>query len=152
MPRPLIKKDTATVLPIGQARTASRTSSTRIHTGPRSQRYLAALARLDVSGNLGQVEIEKLIDDIHREFADKYCALPIGIVSKCYLGDPFEVHTLATDRSIIEHYRSGQPLPGPLEGARGLAATAAYLAIEVYPNRMVCVREDGSTILTEAVS
>ncbi|PRY34272.1 hypothetical protein CLV43_11745 [Umezawaea tangerina] len=117
-----------------------------MRTARRSDSYLRAIRALDGSGRIGAVEVGKLVDDIRREFHEKYCAVPIGIVGKCHLGPPFEVHTLATDGGIIEHYRTGQELPGGLEKARTMASSDAYLAIEVYADRMVCVRPDGSTV------
>ena len=128
---------------------AGRGGSQRVLTEPRSARFLNAVNRLDASGNLAPVEIQKLVDEIHREFTEKYCSTPIGILSRCYLGPPFEVHTLALDGSIIEHYRAGQEVPGGLERARPLALAAAYLAIEVYTDRTVCVRHDGSVVAME---
>ncbi|GAB3735065.1 hypothetical protein GCM10027598_60940 [Amycolatopsis oliviviridis] len=98
------------------------------------------------------MEIDEFVDGIRKEFADKYCSTPLGIVGKCYLGEPFEVHTLALDGSIIEHYHHGQGLPGGLERARALAVSPAYLAVEVYPDRMVCARADGSIVIMESDS
>jgi hypothetical protein len=113
---------------------------------PRSSRYLSALAKLDASANITAAELQRIVDDIHREFAERWAAQPLGIVATCYLGPPFEVHTLAPDGGIVEHYRAGQPLPGVLERARALGMSETYLAVEVYADRMVCLRTDGSTV------
>jgi hypothetical protein len=98
------------------------------------------------------VEIDEFVDGVRHEFAEKYHTIPAGIVAECFLGEPFEVHTLALDGSIIEHYRRGQALPAALERARALAGSPAYLAVEVYPDRLVCVRADGSVVLLEGES
>ncbi|WP_447007207.1 hypothetical protein ACRAKI_12355 [Saccharothrix isguenensis] len=115
----------------------------------RSNRYLDAVRALDSGGRLGTAEVRDLVDGIRREFEAQYCSTPIGIVGRCYLGDPFEVHTLALDGAIIEHYRTGVAVPGGLERARPLAISPVYLAIEVYTDRMVCVRADGTTAVLE---
>jgi hypothetical protein len=117
-----------------------------VDNAPRSRTYLSALTRLDAAANVTAAELQKIIDDIHREFTERWAALPLGIVSTCYLGHPFEVHTLSPDGGILEHYRIGQPLPGILERARELGRSETYLAVEVYANRMVCLRTDGSTV------
>jgi hypothetical protein len=116
---------------------------------PRSGRYTAALRRLDASAKLTPVETAALIDDIFHEFHERWASVPLGIVSCCYLGSPFEVHTLDADGSIIEHYAVGRPLPGGLERARQLARADTYLAIEVYPDRLLCVRADGAVVTVE---
>lgn len=152
MPRPR--------LDVGQGRhvslsAASRTGSSstgtsRILSDQRSSAYLTALSRLDASVTLTPVETAEMVDAIHREFADHWATVPLGIVSHCYLGPPFEAHTLALDGSIIEHYRRGEPLPGLMEQARSLTRGDTYLCIEVYSNRLVCVRQDGSVVIMGA--
>ena len=124
-------------------------SSAKVLTQPRSRRYATALGALDASATLTPVETAALIDDIHREFNDTWAAVPLGLVSCCFLGPPFEVHTLDPGGAIIEHYAVGRALPSGLERARQLARADTYLAIEVYPDRMVCVRADGSVITLE---
>ena len=124
----------------------------RLKSARRSENYLRAVRALDASGSLSAVEIDEFVDGVRREFAEKYHTIPFGIVAECFLGEPFEVHTLALDGSIIEHYRRGQALPGALERARALAVSPAYLAVEVYPDRLVCVRADGSVVLLEGES
>ncbi len=125
---------------------AARVAGAKVLTAPRSAGYLAAIGKLDASATLRPVELAEVIEEIHREFADKWAAVPIGFVGHCYLGPPFEAHTLTVDGQIIEHYQSGQPLPGQLEQARSLARTEHYLIIEVYQDRLVCVRTDGSVV------
>lgn len=131
---------------LGQQQASARPGRVLVDNTPRSGRYLAALAKLDASANITAAELQQIVDDIHREFAERWAALPFGIVSTCYLGHPFEVHTLAPDGGIVEHYRVGQPLPGLLERARAHARSETYLAVEVYADRLVCLRTDGSTV------
>ena len=69
---------------------------------------------------------------------------PSGIVSKCYLGDPYEVHTLDVTGQIIEHYETYRKMPGIMEKARGLARSGSYSFIEVYPNALCAVKADGT--------
>lgn len=147
MPRPIFgtqRRSTAlhTDRKVGAAQSAGAT----VLTAPRSSRYLAAIGKLDASATLRPAELAEVIEEIHREFAEKWAAVPLGFVGHCYLGPPFEAHTLTVDGQIIEHYQRGQALPGPLEQARSLARTEHYLVIEVYQDRLVCVRADGSVV------
>jgi hypothetical protein len=134
------------IIGLDRQRTVPGPSRLLVDNAPRSKRYLSALARLDASATITAAELAQIIDDIHCEFTDRWAALPLGLVSKCYLGHPFEVHMLAPDGGIVEHYRLGQPLPGILERARELARSEPYLAVEVYADRIVCLRADGSTV------
>lgn len=120
--------------------------SGKLLTTPRSARYLSAIGKLDGSSTMTPVELQDVIDAIHREFTEKWSAVPQGFVGHCYLGPPYEAHTLTISGEIIEHYQAGQPLPGRLEEARSLARTEHYLVIEVYTDRLVCVRTDGSVV------
>jgi hypothetical protein len=117
---------------------SSTTGRLLVNTEPRSRRYLDTVQRLDATGTATAADLERVIDDIRREFADRWAALPLGLVSRCYLGAPFEVHTLAPDDGILEHYKIGQSLPGPLEAARKHSLSGLYLLVEVYSNRLVC--------------
>lgn len=153
MPRPLINKNTSTTgLPAQHVTRAARPRGGRVKTDRRSDRYVKALRALDSGGHVASADVEKIVDDVHREFSEEYCSEPLGIIGKCYLGEPFEVHTLALDGSIIEHYRAGQSLPSGMERARSLAESPMYLAIEVYADRVVCIRADGSAVLLESES
>lgn len=149
MPRPLLgsQQQNARLGPAVARRVP--TTAGRLRTTPRSARYLAAVARLDAAATLLPVQIEEIVDDLHREFAETWSAVPLGFVAHCYLGAPFEAHTLTVDGAIIEHYRTGEALPGPLERARGLARSDRYGVIEVYPDRLVCVRTDGAVVTME---
>ena len=71
----------------------------------------------------------------------------LGIVAPCYLGDPFEVHTLTVTGEIIQHYKKGCSLPSQLECARRLAASEKYVCIEVYKTCLCAISEDGSVAM-----
>jgi len=81
---------------------------------------------------------------IEAEFPDGL--LPSGLVSLCYLGQPYEVHILDLVGQIVEHYEWNRPMPPKFEAARRLALHPAYVAIEVHADRLVAIREDGSAI------
>lgn len=117
-----------------------------VDTEPRSRAYLDSLARLDAGTELTPADLRQIVDGIRQEFAQRWAALPVGLVSRCYLGHPFEVHTLTPDGGFLEHYRLSQPMPGPLESARKHSLSGLYLSVEVYENRLVCVRADGTTV------
>jgi hypothetical protein len=129
--------------------TTKSSARQRILANRRSSAYQRAIRALDVSGHVARVDVAKVVDDIRREFDEANCSTPFGIVARCYLGDPFEVHTLALDGSIVQHYEKGKQLPGGLERARSYAMSVAFDAIEVYPDRLVCVRVDGSVVALE---
>ncbi len=143
-PGPISRHHTAAQAP-GPLSTTGR-SRLLVNTEPRSRRYLDAIERLDASTTVTAADMERIVDEIRREFADRWAALPLGLVSRCYLGEPFEVHTLTPDGGIVEHYRAGQHLPGPLEAARAHSLSGLYLVVEVYENRLVCTRTDGTTV------
>ena len=113
----------------------------------RSQNYIAAMSKLDGGGHVcSQHDIDALLAAIRDELPEiTIDRLPIGIVSKCYLGSPFEVHTLERVRQIIQHYKTHEALPGGLERARALAQHPAYAFIEVYTDKMIAVAANGDT-------
>ncbi|MDY3974007.1 MAG: hypothetical protein SOY76_05170 [Veillonella caviae] len=90
--------------------------------------------------------MEEVIAAIQHEFPELTLdAFPIGLVAKCYLGEPYEVHTLDLQSGgIIHHYKRGEPMPGVLERARGLAMRSEYEFIEVYNETLRPVRSDGT--------
>jgi hypothetical protein len=147
MPGPIFgKQQTSSGLRTDKTVSAAQSAGAKVLTVPRSARYRAAIGKLDASATLQPVELAEVIEEIHREFAEKWAPIPLGFVGHCYLGPPFEAHTLTVNGQIIEHYQRGQALPGQLEQARSLARTENYLIIEVYQDRLVCVRTDGSVV------
>lgn len=111
----------------------------------RSKSYMEAIQKLD-SG--GPVQNRRQMDEILRVIQDEFpeVCMPdilLGIVAICYLGRPYEVHTLALAGGIIEHYKQGESLPGGLEKARGMAIHGGYAFIEVYTDCCRAVSDSG---------
>lgn len=148
MPRPMIGTRQQPVAGLSRERSATRGSAGKLLMQPRSRRYLAAIRALDARTSMGPVDTAAVAEELRREFEEKWALPPLGYVAHCYLGPPYEVHTLTDSGDIIEHYPSGQPLPAELERARPLAADR-YLCIEVYADRLVAVLPDGSVALME---
>lgn len=116
----------------------------------RSKRYIEALQRLDSGGALADPDAnEALREAIEAEFPQAEAA-PLGWVAKCYLGIPYEVHTLDPLGAIAQHYRWGEALPPQLERARALAGSGRYLVIEVHSDKLIAVAEDGATSVCAA--
>lgn len=113
---------------------------------PRSKEYMQALHKLDAGGHVhNQHKVNEIIDAIRNEFPDvEISGIMLGIVSICYLGEPYEVHTLDITGQIIEHYKKGQPLPGGLEKARSIAMRGGYDFIEVYVDCCRAVSSNGT--------
>lgn len=111
----------------------------------RSSTFVEAMTKLDVSGVTATKEkVQELIDQIASEFPDLAAdQLPLGIVSKCYLGDPYEVHSLDARLQIIDHYKRGEIVPNGMEKARRLAMHPSYAYIEVYMNMLSAVSLSG---------
>lgn len=120
----------------------------RILRKKRSQKYMEAMKSLDAGGHVhNQEKVNELINAIREEFPEVELidsGILIGIVSKCYLGRPYEVHTLDCTLSIVEHYKQGQSLPDGMEKARAIAARAVYEYIEVYKDYCCAISSDGT--------
>ncbi|WP_027014489.1 hypothetical protein [Comamonas composti] len=117
----------------------------------RSSAYVQAMTQLDAGGHVhSPVTTQALVEAIRNELPEVDIeSLPLGIVSRCYLGAPYEVHTLDCSGSIIQHYKTHQGLPALLERARGLALHPGYAFIEVYSTRLIAVGESGQTALID---
>ena len=100
----------------------------------RSKEYLEELHKLDAGGHVhNQNKVNEIINTIRSEFPEvELAGVLLGYVAICYLGKPYEVHTLDIAGGIIEHYKAGQPLPNGLEKARSIAMRGGYDFIEVY--------------------
>lgn len=122
-------------------------TSDRILLQKRSKKYIQALTSLDLGALTATQGFAELIEKLKIEFGELgITEYPLGVVSKCYLGHPYEVHVLdLSGTQIIEHYKKGEPLPSLLEKARNLALNNSYAMIEVYINKMILVKEDGTT-------
>lgn len=111
---------------------------------PRSKSYLEHIKKLDAgTHHHDKTSLEELKNSIQKELPANAFGLLIGIVSKCYLGAPYEVHTLDFFGQIIEHYKVGESMRSDLEKARSLAKHNSYICIEVYSDRMVAIANDG---------
>ena len=121
----------------------------RILRKKRSQKYMEAMKSLDTGGHVhNQEKINELINAIREEFPEVELidkGMLIGILAKCYLGFPYEVHTLNfTLSSIIEHYKRGEMLPEGMEKARAMVVRGMYEYIEVYKDYCCAVSSDGT--------
>ena len=112
----------------------------------RSKEYMEAMHSLDAGGHVhNQRKVNEIIDTIRSEFPEvELSGILLGYVSICYLGKPYEVHTLDMTGQIIEHYKAGQALPGGMEKARGIALRGGYEFMEVYVDCCRCVSANGS--------
>lgn len=113
---------------------------------PRTKEYMEALHKLDAGGHVqNQNKVNEMIDIIKNEFPEvNISGILLGYVSKCYLGEPYEVHTLDITNEIIEHYIAGQCLPNGLEKARGIAMYGGYEFIEVYDDCCRAISSNGA--------
>lgn len=159
MPRPLLKpiQKTERELDILSLTDSEKRSDLKIGTEDqmkidrllrrqRSKEYVETVRRLDAGGHVhNEQKVREIIGAITEEFPEiEISAILMGVVAICYLGDPYEVHTLDLYADIIEHYKVGHPLPGGLECARGIAMHGGYEFIEVYTNCICAVSADGS--------
>lgn len=112
----------------------------------RSKKYLDLIAGLDSKTLTETKGMDELMKAIQEEFGTaELASLPLGIVSKCFLGHPYEVHTLDLSGSqIIKHYRSNETMEVDFEKARTVAKHNAYAMVEVYKDKIILIREDGS--------
>lgn len=159
MPRPMLKQpqmqtQTSNILSATQQQTQAQKQQVqqidkmkldRLLRQPRSKAYMDALHSLDAGGHVhNQNKVNAIIDAIRNEFPElEISGVLLGFVSICYLGKPYEVHTLDMTGQIIEHYKAGQTLPGGLEKARGIAMRGGYDFIEVYVDCCRCISSNG---------
>lgn len=151
MPKPLIESKLVE-RSIIQTNHSDVKSSDFIFRKKRSEKYINIIKSLDIaSHNISQANIEEIINEIKRELPEVIIGdLPIGIVAKCYLGEAYEVHTLSfIGQEIITHYKSNEFLPQELEKARTLANNPHYAFVEVYKDKIIAVKEDGSTSIVK---
>ncbi len=127
---------------------SSRFPSDRRKQKKRSKQYIDLIKGLDAQSLTETTGMQKLLSAIHEEFGTADVAsLPLGIVGKCFLGHPHEVHILDFAAThIIKHYKIGEAMPGEFEKARSLAIHNAYLFVEVYTDKLILIRgeDDGS--------
>lgn len=161
MPRPLLSRTESTqtgrlsLSTAAPAKTESKTDAmqmARLLKKQRSKAYIEAIHKLDAGGHtMNAARCEALLAAIRAEFPDvlDLAGVLIGIVSKCYLGDSYEVHTLTIAGGIVKHYKRGEPLPEGMERARSLAARGGYEFVEVYTDVCRAISSDGSVSVVQ---
>lgn len=129
-----------------QAQQMDKMKLDRLLRKPRSKAYMDALHKLDAGGHVhNQQKVNEIIDTIRNEFPEvELSGILLGYVAICYLGRPYEVHTLDLAGQIIEHYVAGRSLPQGLEKARSVAMRGGYDFIEVYVDCCRCISSNGS--------
>lgn len=112
----------------------------------RSKRYMDMMRSLDAGGHVhNRKQVEEIINAIRTEFPEvEISSVPLGIVSKCHLGDDYEVHSLDIAGGIVEHFRQGEPMPDGMEKARSIAMRGGYAFIEVYADCCRAVSFNGT--------
>lgn len=116
----------------------------------RSAEYIEALTRLDTGNADMSSEIDRILDDIRKEFP--LIEIPgdlLGYCSKCYLGNEYEVHMVDFTGRIIQHFKKKEPMPNGMEKARPLAMDEHYAIIEVYTHCLRAIDEDGNVAVIE---
>jgi hypothetical protein len=118
----------------------------------RSRAYIEAMTRLDAHAhNADAAALQDLIEAIANEFPELGIdQRPLGIVQRCYLGQPYEVHICSLKGEIIEHYETYRSMPPLFERARTLALHPAYAFVEVYADALRAVSVDGTVSVTNA--
>ncbi len=164
MPRPMLKpvqnqgqsQNLLSATPPKQAQKKQMTQTEkmvmdRLLRKKRSKRYMDAIHSLDAGGHVhNQDKVNDIIDAIREEFPEvEINGVMLGIISKCYLGHSYEVHTLDVTGQIIEHYQTGQKMPGDLERARTIAMRGGYDFIEVYIDCLRCVSSNGTVSVVD---
>lgn len=117
----------------------------------RSGKYMEMMKQLDITGcHMDQSKYQEFIDAINAEFPEVgFGDRLIGIVAKCYLGVPYEVHSLDIEGNIVVHYKVNENMPGVLNRARSLALHEAYEFIEVYIDCLRAIKADGSVTVAK---
>lgn len=112
----------------------------------RSKKYLNLIASLDSKTLTSTKGIDELLKAIQEEFGTaELASLPLGILSKCFLGHPYEVHTLDLSATqIIKHYKETETMEPQFEKARSAAKHNAYAIVEIYNDKIILIREDGT--------
>jgi hypothetical protein len=112
----------------------------------RSKKYLDLISGLDAKTLTETKGIGELLKAIKEEFGTtELTSLPLGIVSKCFLGSPYEVHTLSlSGNQIIKHFKTNETMEADFEKARTVAKHNAYALVEIYKDKIILIREDGT--------
>lgn len=112
----------------------------------RSPAYLECMQRLDAGTHQQNAAgLQALLDAITAEFPELGIdERPIGVVSRCFLGSPYEMHICDLSGGIIEHFQRWRSMPPLFERARSIAAHGAYAFIEIYVSSVRAVAADGA--------
>lgn len=115
----------------------------------RSEGYMNLVKNMDTDMLSETRGKEEFIEILQNEFGTASLEqLPIGILAKCFLGHPHDVHTLDLSNSmILKHYVIGEALPPDFEKARNPALHNAYAFVEVYKDKFIIVHLDGTVTL-----
>lgn len=117
----------------------------------RSKRYRELIGQLDAGGHtMNQSQVKQLIDELTDELGVldmNITSAMLGVVAPCYLGYPYEVHTLDYTFQIVKHFQKNEALPPLLEKARTIAMRGGYAFIEVYSDFCCAVSENGAVSL-----
>lgn len=154
MPKPILRptqsNQSASILSATpkkvQATQMEKMNLDRLLAKPRSKKYIEAIHKLDVGGHTNnQNQVNEIINAIRNEFPEvELGGVLLGLVSKCYLGGLYEVHTLSVMGNFIEHYEVGHTLPEGMEKARSIAMRGGYEVIEVYSDCYRAISSDGT--------
>ena len=113
----------------------------------RSENYFKLVNKLDEGVINSTEQIQEIIDQIQKELGiPEIHQMPIGIMSKCFLGHPYEVHILDMAGNIIRHYKIGEKMEPLFEPYRRLAIHNAYATIEIYKDKVLLVKENGDIV------
>jgi len=117
----------------------------------RSNEYMDAIGKLDL-GRCDQCkkQFNNCVEVIKSEFKD----IPethqlVGLLAKCYLGPPYDVHTVDISGNIMIHYKKHESIPSLMETARSLALHGGYKFIEVYTDLLCAVKADGTVSIVK---
>jgi hypothetical protein len=162
MPKPLLRpteqSDTRSVLSLSpKADTAKQLTEeakmkiARLLRKPRSPRFMDTMRKLDIGGHVqNKAQTDDIINALRAEFPEiEIEDILLGVVSKCYLGDNYEVHSYNALGGIVKHYHSGEAMPGGLEKARSLAAGGHYEFVEVYTDCLRAIGPGGEVSVIE---
>lgn len=149
-----VKTAAASGLDVTHTRAGTKLSGVELQARLRQQRsasYIEAMSKLDAGEHTHDAKaVNALVDAIRQEMPDvEVESMPVGIVSRCHLGPPYEVHTLDCTGQIVRHFKHQEGLPAMLERARSLALHHSYAFIEVYPARLIAVSHTGKTSVIE---
>lgn len=146
---PVTREAALSVGPRAEAQPVSRLSAAQLDSRlrkKRSARYVEQMKRLDAgTHHQNAAALQDLLDAIAAEFPDLTIdQRPLGLVSKCYLGEPYEVHRCDLAGNIVEHFERSRAMPLLFERARSLAAHGAYEFIEIYAGSVRAIGHDGT--------